>query len=207
MLTIFDPCCQAPCLTSACNSLVASFDSKRAYKQWTNTRFTLTAYLALVLAGNGGAILVKEPKPSDALDDAEEEMVPVGFRDITTTMDVYAKDRKVQGAGARALESALDVGGVSLKALTRDGMLRSVTLAHQRFPESRSVALALCRIIGKVTLREPDLVSPEVGIAVLSAGASLPRDAEVVVASLEAVYVLAPKLRNLWSAATNQAGV
>ncbi|CAJ1335938.1 unnamed protein product, partial [Effrenium voratum] len=154
--------------------------------------------------GNGGAILVKEPKPSDALDDAEEEMVPVGFRDITTTMDVYAKDRKVQGAGARALESALDVGGVSLKALTRDGMLRSVTLAHQRFPESRSVALALCRIIGKVTLREPDLVSPEVGIAVLSAGASLPRDAEVVVASLEAVYVLAPKLRNLWSAATNQ---
>ena len=166
-----------------------------------------TTYNAAAKGGLGGTILVKEPSPTDAIEPESEQegMVPIAFRDITTTMDVYAKDRKIQGAGARALESAMEVTSVSLKALVRDGLLRSVSLAHQRFPESRSVALALCRVIGRTMLREPDLVSPEVGIAALSAGASLPRDAEVVVASLEAVYVLAPKLRGLWSGVSTAA--
>jgi len=56
---------------------------------------------------------------------------------------------KTQGAGARALESALAVPGVSLATLARDGLLRSLTLAHQRCPQSRSVALSLCRVMGK----------------------------------------------------------
>ena len=158
-------------------------------------------YNAAAKGGLGGSILVKEPSPTDAIEPESESdgLVPIAFRDITTTMDVYAKDRKIQGAGAKALESAMEVTSVSLKALVRDGLLRSISLAHQRFPHSRSVALSLCRIIGRTVLREPGLVSAEVGIAALSAGASLPRDAEVVVASLEAVYVLAQKLRDLWS--------
>ena len=60
---------------------------------------------------------------------------------------------KTQGAGARALESALAVPGVSLATLARDGLLRSLTLAHQRCPQSRSVALSLCRVMGKA--RDP----------------------------------------------------
>ena len=86
---------------------------------------------------------------------------------------------KTQGAGCRALESALHVPGVSLGTLARDGLLRSLTLAHQRCPESRSVALSLCRVMGKVMLQSPEHLTPEVGISALSAGASLPRDAEV----------------------------
>ena len=158
-------------------------------------------YTAAAKGGLGGSILVKEPSPTDAIEPEADgdSLVPIAFRDTTTTMDVYAKDRKIQGAGARALECAMEVTSASLKGLVRDGLLRSISLAHQRFPQSRSVALSLCRIIGRTVLREPGLVSPEVGVAALSAGASLPRDAEVVVASLEAIYVLAPKLRDLWS--------
>ena len=39
---------------------------------------------------------------------------------------------------------------VSIAALVRDGLLRALTLAHQRCPQSRSVALSLCRVMGKV---------------------------------------------------------
>lgn len=53
----------------------------------------------------------------------------------------------------------------------------------------------------------PEQLSPEVGISALSAGASLPRDREVVVAALEAIYVLAPKLRNLWAGQPSQTGL
>ncbi|CAK9007192.1 unnamed protein product [Durusdinium trenchii] len=166
-----------------------------------------TIYVVATKGDQGSSILVREPRPSDAIDSGDDEMVPVGFRDITTTMDVYAKDRKIQGAGARALESAMDTTGASLPALLRDGLLRSLTLAHQRCPESRSVALSLCRVMGKTMLRAPEQLSPEVGISALSAGASLPRDREVVVAALEAIYVLAPKLRNLWAGQPSQTGL
>lgn len=133
-----------------------------------------TIYAIATQGGQESSILVKEAVPSDALEQGEH-MVPVGFREITTTMDVYAKapchpslsraleDRKVQGAGCRALESALDASGASSQALVRDGLLRSLSLAHQRFPESRSVALRVCRVIGKVALQEPQLVKPEAG--------------------------------------------
>eukprot|EP00435_Cladocopium_sp_Y103_P048580 s898_g14.t1 len=157
-----------------------------------------TLYMVASKNDTAASILEREPKPSDEIE-GEDDMVPVGFRDITTTMDVYAKDRKTQGAGARALESALAVPGVSLATLARDGLLRSLTLAHQRCPQSRSVALSLCRVMGKVMLQAEEHLPPEVGISALSCGAALPRDAEVVVTSLEAVYVLAPKLRNLWA--------
>eukprot|EP00434_Breviolum_minutum_P041824 symbB.v1.2.037209.t1/scaffold5432.1/size27254/1 len=160
-----------------------------------------TIYMVATKNDSASSILVREPKPSDEI--GEDDMVPVGLRDITTTMDVYAKDRKIQGAGARALESAMEVPTVSIAALVRDGLLRALTLAHQRCPQSRSVALSLCRVMGKVMLRAPEELVPEVGISALSAGASLPRDAEVVVAALEAVYVLAPKLRNLWATTSN----
>lgn len=163
-----------------------------------------TLYMVAPKNETAASILEREPKPSDEIE-GEDDMVPVGFRDITTTMDVYAKDRKTQGAGARALESALAVPGVSLATLARDGLLRSLTLAHQRCPQSRSVALSLCRVMGKVMLQAEEHLPPEVGISALSCGAALPRDAEVVVTSLEAVYVLAPKLRNLWATSSNAA--
>eukprot|EP00931_Biecheleriopsis_adriatica_P041348 TRINITY_DN23647_c0_g1_i1.p1 TRINITY_DN23647_c0_g1~~TRINITY_DN23647_c0_g1_i1.p1 ORF type:complete len:1441 (-),score=306.76 TRINITY_DN23647_c0_g1_i1:60-4382(-) len=154
------------------------------------------------------SVLTSEIAPSDYVEpegESEEFQVPVAFRDITTTMDVYAQDRKIQGAGSQALENAALITGVSLQALIRDGLLRSLTLAHQRFPTSRSVALSLCRVIGRIALQQPDLLSIEVGIAALSAGASLPRDGEVVVASLEAVFALAPKLKDLWTGSSKNA--
>lgn len=51
-----------------------------------------TIYVVATKGDQGSSILVREPRPSDAIDSGDDEMVPVGFRDITTTMDVYAKD-------------------------------------------------------------------------------------------------------------------
>eukprot|EP00438_Fugacium_kawagutii_P034524 Skav213814 [mRNA] locus=scaffold1987:470465:474669:- [translate_table: standard] len=122
-----------------------------------------TLYMTASKNATAPSLLEREPKPSDQIE-GEDDMLPVGFRDITTAMDVYAKDRllaeprrllvgKIQGAGCRALESALAVPGVDLAQLARGGLLRSLTLAHQRCPQSRSVALSLCRVMGKACAR------------------------------------------------------
>ena len=53
-----------------------------------------TIYVVATKEGRAGSILVPEPTASDATLAAEDDiMVPVGLRDIVTTMDVFAKDR------------------------------------------------------------------------------------------------------------------
>ena len=46
--------------------------------------------------------------------------MPLGLRDITTAMDLYAQDRKIQGAGAMALAAAVCVPGISLAAASQE---------------------------------------------------------------------------------------
>ncbi|CAK0835812.1 unnamed protein product [Prorocentrum cordatum] len=123
--------------------------------------------------------------------------VPLGLREITTAMDLYAQDRKIQGAGAMALAAAVSVPGISLAAASQEGAIRAVTLAQQRFSSSRSVALQFCRVMGILAQREPELLSAEAALDVTQAGLTFQRDNDIAVAALEALHSLAPRLREL----------
>merc|ERR1719446_1517504 len=77
----------------------------------------------------------------------DKHMVPIGLRDIITGMDLYAQDRKVQGAAAVALAAAVMLPSVSYEAMKGEGIIRALMLAQQHFSNSRSIALHLCQVL------------------------------------------------------------
>jgi len=132
--------------------------------------------------------------------------LPVGLRQIIMSMDLYAQDRKVQGAGMLALSGAVRMtdafyGGESeakaFRAMNRDGLLRSMVYAQQHHRKSRSVALNLCHVVQVMARREPKLLTPEVVLSTLDAGLAFMPDEEVALLALETAAAMAPRFGQL----------
>jgi len=132
-----------------------------------------------------------------AEDDSGRDLVPVGLRDIITGMDLYAQDRKVQGAGAVALAAAVKMPGISLRSAKAEGAIRALMLAQKNFPSSRAIALHTCLVMVQFARRENKLMNIETACTALNAGTSFARDAEVVVAALQVIHAFALRLREL----------
>lgn len=129
--------------------------------------------------------------------DDQQELMPIGLREVVNTMDLFAHDRKVQGAAAVAMAASTRLAGVALDGLLREGAVRAMVLAQQHYPASRSVALHMCEVIVRLARANVELLSPELALQAVKAGVAFPRDEEVVVTALEVVHAFARRMREL----------
>eukprot|EP00928_Gymnodinium_smaydae_P011387 TRINITY_DN14209_c1_g2_i2.p1 TRINITY_DN14209_c1_g2~~TRINITY_DN14209_c1_g2_i2.p1 ORF type:complete len:1207 (+),score=282.21 TRINITY_DN14209_c1_g2_i2:251-3871(+) len=112
-----------------------------------------------------------------------------GMREVCRVMDLYAQDRKVQGAGCFALRAAVKVADksreVTFRKLIEDGLLRAVNYAQMNFRSSRSVAVNMCTITLAVARKMSKLMNIETALQVIDAGSSHVRDAEACLESAD----------------------
>eukprot|EP00929_Paragymnodinium_shiwhaense_P075100 TRINITY_DN38401_c0_g1_i1.p1 TRINITY_DN38401_c0_g1~~TRINITY_DN38401_c0_g1_i1.p1 ORF type:complete len:1476 (-),score=381.42 TRINITY_DN38401_c0_g1_i1:159-4586(-) len=137
---------------------------------------------------------------------AESGLMPAGLRQIIGAMDLYAQDRKVQGAGALALMGCVTVvhqaaqrsmAAMSFVEMNKDGALRTAIYAQMNNRKSKSVALCLCHCVQLMARKEPTLLTSELAFNVTDAGTAFPRDGEVVGAALAAMASMCVRLKEL----------